>query len=91
METQVEKVFRVRSTTSCKQLGSAIAHAIYDGHSVALKAIGHGPLGQASKGVAIAEGHAAQQLIRLKSNFGWFTTEIGGEETCGVVIRVVRD
>jgi stage V sporulation protein SpoVS len=87
-----EKIFRVRSSTPTKDLGAAIAHAVYDGKAVVLRAVGHGATGQAGKGIAVAEGHAAKQAIHLKSNFGFFTTKMpDGKDFCGLVIRVVRD
>ena len=90
--TTIEEVeFRVRSETPTKQLGAAIAHAIYDGKAVRIKAVGHGAIGQSGKAIAVAEGHAAKQALHLKTNFGFFTTQMpSGQEFCGLVMRVVR-
>jgi stage V sporulation protein S len=87
-----EKIFRVGTNTATKPLGAAIAHAIYDGKEVLIRAVGHGAIGQAGKGIAVAEGHAAKQAIRLRTNFGFFTTtmdDVG--EVSGLVMKVVRD
>ncbi|MFJ1700355.1 stage V sporulation protein S [Streptomyces sp. NPDC088252] len=87
-----ERVFRVGTNTPTKELGAAIAHAIYDGKDVVIRAVGHGAIGQAGKGIAVAEGHAAKQAVRLKTNFGFFTTTMPDEkEVSGLLMRVGRD
>lgn len=87
-----ETIFRVGTNTPTKELGSAIAHAIYGGKDVVIRAVGHGAIGQAGKGVAVAEGHAAKQAVRLKTNFGFFTTTMPDKkEVSGLLMRVVRD
>ncbi|MFH9606813.1 stage V sporulation protein S [Streptomyces sp. NPDC017448] len=87
-----ETTFRVGSSTPTRELGSAIAHAIYGGRTVLIRAVGHGAIGQAGKGVAVAEGHAAKQAIRMKTNFGFFTTVMPDQkEVSGLLMRVVRD
>ena len=45
---------RVRSATPVAQLASAIANRIYEGHTVALAAIGAGAVSQAVKAIVIA-------------------------------------
>lgn len=87
-----EKIFRVGTNTPTKELGAAVAHAIYDGMDVVIRAVGHGAIGQAGKGVAVAESHAASQAVRMKTNFGFFTTVMpDGKEVSGLLMRVVRD
>lgn len=87
-----EKIFRVGSNTPTKELGAAIAHAIYDGQKVVIRAVGHAAIGQAGKGIAVAESHATSQTIRMKTNFGFFTTIMpDGKEVSGLLMRVVRD
>jgi stage V sporulation protein S len=87
-----EKVFRVGSNTPTKDLGAAIAHAVMDGKTVIIRAVGHGAIGQAGKGIAVAEGNAARQAVRLKTNFGFFTTEMPDKkEVSGLLMKVVRD
>jgi stage V sporulation protein S len=87
-----EKIFRVGSNTPTKDLGAAIAHAILDGKTVIIRAVGHGAIGQACKGIAVAEGNAARQVVKLKTNFGFFTTSMPDKnEVSGVLMKVVRD
>lgn len=87
-----EKIFRVGTNTPTKELGAAIAHAIYDGKHVVIRAVGHGAIGQAGKGIAVAEGHAAQQAVRMRTNFGFFTTVMpDGKEVSGLLMKIVRD
>ncbi|MFI0265690.1 stage V sporulation protein S [Streptomyces luteogriseus] len=87
-----EKIFRVSSNTPTKDLGAAIAHAILDNKTVCIRAVGHGAIGQAGKGIAVAEGHVARHAVRLKTNFGFFTTPMPDKkEVSGLLMRVVRD
>lgn len=87
-----DQIFRVGTNTPTKELGAAIAHAIYDGKNVVIRAVGHGAIGQAGKGIAVAEGHAATQAVRMRTNFGFFTTTMpDGKEVSGLVMKVVRD
>lgn len=58
-------VFFVSSSTPVSKLGSAIAHGIYAGKNVTLRAIGPGPVNQAMKAVAAAIGYAAPRGFDL--------------------------
>lgn len=92
LDTGTEVIFRVSANTATKPLGAAIAHAIYDGKEPLIRAVGHGAIGQAGKGIAVAEVHAARQAIRMKTNFYFFTTtmdDVG--EVSGLEMKVVRD
>lgn len=87
-----ENVFRVSSNSPTKELGAAIARTIEDGKTVVIRAVGHGAIGQAAKGIAVAEGHAAKQTMRLKTNFGFFTTVMPDQkEVSGLLMRVSRE
>lgn len=87
-----EKIFRVGSNTPTKDLGAAIAHAVMDGKTVIIRAVGHGAIGQAGKGIAVAEGNAARSAVRLRTNFGFFTTSMPDKkEVSGLLMKVVRD
>lgn len=59
--------FFVSGTTPVDKLGSAIAHAVYAGRTVTLRAIGAGAISQGQKAVAVANGFAAPRGIRLAS------------------------
>ncbi|MFI9271835.1 stage V sporulation protein S [Kitasatospora sp. NPDC052896] len=94
MENQVqEKIFRVKSTTSPPELGSAIAHAINAGHQVVLKAVGAGAVNQAVKSIPIAQSFVASygtDLVQRISFFHGYTTREGDDsgELMGIAIRV---
>ncbi|MFE6739765.1 stage V sporulation protein S [Streptomyces tubercidicus] len=92
IDSSNEKIFRVSTHTPTKELGAAIAHAIYDGKSVVIRAVGAGAVGQAGKGIAVAESHAAKQAVRMKTNFGFFTTTMPDKkEVSGLLMRIGRD
>ena len=54
--------FRVSSRNDSKKLASAVAKCITDGHYPALKAVGHGAVGQAVKGLAIARKYLGPEI-----------------------------
>jgi stage V sporulation protein S len=60
-----EDFLRVSATSVPKDLGAAIAHAIYDTRQVHVQAVGAGAVNQAVKGIAIARGHTAPRGLDL--------------------------
>lgn len=52
-------VLRVAGSSNPQQLASAIAHAVYAGHSPKLRAIGASAVNQTVKALAIASGYVA--------------------------------
>lgn len=88
-----ENVFRVSSNTPTKELGQAIVRTIEGGKTVVVRAVGAGAVSQAIKGIAVAEGYAARQTMRLKSNFGFFTTSMPDKpgEVSGILMRITQD
>lgn len=92
VEKQPDKVFRVSSNSPTKELGAAIAQTIYADQAVSLRAIGHGAIGQAAKGVAVAEQLAARQGVRMKTNFHFETAGMpDGKEVSLIIMRIVAD
>lgn len=55
----VEKTLFVSASSPVGKLGSAIAHSVYEGTRVELRAIGAGAISQAMKAVAVARGYVA--------------------------------
>jgi stage V sporulation protein S len=89
VENQVaEKVFRVKSTTSPPELGSAIAHAINDGNQVVLKAVGAGAVNQAVKSIPIAQSFVVSYGTDLIQKITFFHGRAREGELVGVAIRV---
>lgn len=97
METKAkETIFRVKSTTSCPELGSAIAHAISDGNQVVLKAVGAQAVNQAVKAVPIAQSYVISFGVDLVQRITFFHGQIDragaknhDDGVVGVAIRVM--
>jgi stage V sporulation protein S len=87
-----EKVFRVKSTTAPLDLGSAIAHAIYDGKHVVLRAVGAGAVNQAVKSIPVAQSFVASYGIDLVQRISFFHGKPRDGDTStelvGITIRV---
>lgn len=83
-----EKVFRVKSSTASSELGSAIAHAIRDGYSVVLRAVGAGALNQAIKAYPIAKSFVAPFGIQLALDANFFQGVSPEGEIVGVSLHV---
>jgi stage V sporulation protein S len=87
-----EKVFRVKSTTAPLDLGSAIAHAIYDGKQVVLRAVGAGAVNQAVKSIPVAQSFTASYGIDLIQRISFFHGQPRdgdkNTELVGITIRV---
>ena len=86
-ESDTEEELRVGSTTSPKQLASAISHAIYDNRTPHLRAIGASAVNQAVKAIAIARGYVAQRGLDLLCRPGFADAERregdeGGDISC---------
>lgn len=92
MENQVkETVFRVKTTTSPPELGSAIAHAINNGNQVVLKAVGAGAVNQAVKAIPIAQSFVISYGVDLVEKITFFHGVSRQRDTdlMGVAIRVM--
>jgi stage V sporulation protein S len=69
-------VLRVSSSSSPQSVASAICKSILDSHKYpAVRAIGHGAIGQAAKAVAIARGYIAPKGIDLACIMGFDTVD----------------
>lgn len=91
MEDKTEdQTFRVKSTTSPPELGSAIAHAINKGSEVTLKAVGAGAVNQAVKSIPIAQSFVISFGIELVQQISFFNGRAREGELVGVAIRVMR-
>lgn len=92
MENKVqEQTFRVKSTTSPPELGSAVAHAINAGNQVILKAVGAGAVNQAVKSVPIAQSYVISYGVDLVQRITFFHAHGRAQEVglLGVQIRVM--
>jgi stage V sporulation protein S len=84
-----ETILRVKGTASVPQLASAISHAVYDGKTVTLRAIGHQAVGQAIKAAAVARGYVAPRGIDLKLIPGFTTVAMQDGDVTAITLRVV--
>lgn len=81
--------FLVSSSTPVSKLGSAIAHAVYAGKAVTLRAIGPGPVSQAQKALAVASGYTAQRGYDLATRASFTTVEMPDRDVTAMVFKVV--
>jgi stage V sporulation protein S len=84
-----ETVLRVKGTASVPPLASAISHAIYDGKTVTLRAIGASAVSQAVKAAAVARGYVAPRGIDLALIPGFTTVTMPDGDVTAVTLRVV--
>jgi stage V sporulation protein S len=84
-----ETILRVKGTASVPPLASAISHAIYDGKTVTLRAIGASAVSQAVKAAAVARGYVAPRGIDLALIPGFTTVQMPDGEVTAVTLRIV--
>lgn len=90
VETDDNKiVFRVRAISVPTSLASAIAHGIYDGKDVYVRAIGAGAVNQAIKAITIAQGYVASRGMVLSFRPGFVTVNRDGEEVTAMQFHVI--
>lgn len=85
--TQVVEL-RVAGRTPTPELAAAIAHAIYAGRKVRLRAIGAGAVNQAVKGLVLAQQYTSGQGLILANRPGFINVDLEGEERTAVVFHV---
>ncbi len=71
---------RVAAKTPTVELASAIANAIYENGEVHMRAIGAASVNQAVKGIAKAQGFAAQHGLVIATRPGFLTVQMPGVE-----------
>lgn len=84
-----ETVLRVKGTANVSSLASAISHAVYDGKTVTLRAIGASAISQAIKAVAVARGYVAPRGIDLMLVPGFTNVEMPDGTVTAITLRVV--
>ena len=83
-----EALLRVKGTASVPALASAISHAVYDGKTVTLRAIGASAVGQAVKAVAVARGYVAPRGIDLSIVPGFTDVAMPDQTVTAITLRV---
>ena len=87
-EKQEENYLRVSGGSSAQQVGSAIAHALYENPVVKLRAVGASAVNQAVKAIAIARGYVAPRGLDLTCKPG-FTTIESREGTISAIVFTI--
>lgn len=82
-------VLRVAANSNPQQLASAIAHAVYAGHSPKLRAVGAGAVNQAVKACAIASGYVAPTGRILSFRPGFENIESRDGQISSVTLQVL--
>lgn len=85
----VEKTLFVSASSPVGKLGSAIAHSVYDGVRVELRAIGAGAISQAVKAIAVARGYVAPQGIDLLVRVGFVDVELPDKKVTALVFSIL--
>lgn len=94
METAVsndEAVLWVKGSTSAPDLASTIAHKVYEGHKVILRAIGAAAVNQTCKAVAIASGMAAPRGFVLSMRPGFTDVDMPDGTVTAMVFRILTN
>ena len=68
-------VLKVGAGSDARAVGSSVAHSVFEGKTVQLRAVGAGAVNQATKAVAIAQGWTAPRGIRLATIPGFADVE----------------
>jgi len=89
MAINEENILRVKGTASVPPLASAISHALYDGGTVTLRAIGASAVSQAVKAAAVARGYVAPRGLDLKLIPGFTTVEMTDGNVTAITLRVL--
>lgn len=61
------KILKVKSNTGAVELGSALAHAVYQNRQAMMRAVGPLAVSQAVKAIAIAQQHADERGLLLST------------------------
>lgn len=85
----VDDTIRVAARTPAASLASAISHAVLAKGHVTLRAIGAGPVNQATKGIAIAQSYVGSQALTLYTRVGFATVSLPDRsEVSAIVFKV---
>lgn len=89
MSEQEENVLRVSAGSNPQSVASAIAHAIYEKHSVDIRAVGAGAVNQAVKAIAIARGYTAPRGLDLVCIPGFASIKSHDGDISAIVFQVI--
>lgn len=87
----VEKTMLVSASSPVGKLGSAIAHSVYGGTHVELRAIGAGAVNQACKAIAVARRYVQTQGTDILVRVGFSDVDLPDKEVTALTFDIVVD
>lgn len=87
MESE-EEVLKVKGSTSATSLAATIAHGVYEGKKMSLRAIGAAAVNQAVKAVIIAQGYVAARSFILSMVGGFTDVDMPDGTVTAVVLKL---
>lgn len=82
------KLLKVGSGTGAVELGSALAHAIYQDRKAVMRAVGPLAVSQAVKAIAIAGQHAAERDLKLSAEVAFVDVDMPDGRVSGLELTV---
>lgn len=86
-----EAVLWVKGSSSATALAATIAHGIYDGKKVVLRAIGAAAVNQTVKAVAIAQSYVGARGFVLSMRPGFTDVEMPDGTVTAMVFRILTN
>ncbi|GAA2321935.1 hypothetical protein GCM10010149_88790 [Nonomuraea roseoviolacea subsp. roseoviolacea] len=90
-EVANETVLRVSASSNASATAAAVAHAVYEGKKVSLRAIGAGAVNQAVKALAIAQSFVGSRGYSLTCRPGFATVPMPEQDVTAIVLHVIVD
>lgn len=87
----VKKTMLVSASSPVGKLGSAIAHSVYGGIAVELRAIGAGAVNQACKAVAVARRYVQTQGTDILVRVGFSDVNLPDKDVTALTFEIVVD
>lgn len=87
----VEKTMLVSASSPVGKLGSAIAHSVYGGTHVELRAIGAGAVNQACKAIAVARRYVEPQALDILVKVGFSDVDLPDKEVTALTFDIIVD
>lgn len=84
-----ETILRVKSSSNASSVGAAVAHAVYRGEQVSVRAIGAGAVNQAVKALTIAQSFVGSRGYSLSFRFGFTDVEMPDRTVTAMLIKTI--
>jgi stage V sporulation protein S len=84
-----ETLLRVKGSSSSTSLASVIAHGVYEGKKVSMRAIGAAAVNQAMKAVAIAQSYVGAKGMRIMVIPGFTDVQMDDGIVTALVFRII--